>query len=104
EELGREILDCGASKVFAIADHQVAHIYIRDRELLLAAKELVEKVAGVARVLDADGKRAEGLDHERSGELVAFAEEDAWFNYYYWNDDAKAPDFARCVDIHRKFG
>ena len=104
EELGRELLDCGASKVFAIVDHQVAHIYVNDPELLMPAKELVEKVAGVARVLDSDGKRAEGLDHARSGELIAFAEEDTWFTYYYWEDDAMAPDFARCVDIHRKYG
>jgi predicted AlkP superfamily pyrophosphatase or phosphodiesterase len=104
EELGRELLDCGASKVFAIADHQVAHIYVNDTELLWPVQLLLEKLDGVARVLDADGKRAAGLDHERSGDLVAFSDEDTWFTYYYWNDDQKAPDFARCVDIHRKYG
>ena len=30
--------------------------------------------------------------------------ENAWFTYYYWLDDARAPDFARTVDIHRKPG
>ena len=104
DELGRELLDCGASKVFAIADHQAAHIYVNDPALLGAARALVEKIDGVARVLDAAGQRAAGLDHSRSGDLVAFSAEDAWFTYYYWEDDAKAPDFARCVDIHRKFG
>ena len=54
--------------------------------------------------LDAEGQRAEGLDHVRSGDLVAFSAEDAWFTYYYWDDESKAPDFARCVDIHRKYG
>jgi hypothetical protein len=44
------------------------------------------------------------LDHERSGELIALAERDSWFTYYYWDDDQKAPDFARTVDIHRKPG
>jgi predicted AlkP superfamily pyrophosphatase or phosphodiesterase len=104
EELGRELLDCGASKVFAIADHQVAHIYVNDPSLLSAARAAVEEVEGVTQVLDAAGKRAAGLDHARSGDLVAFSAEDAWFTYYYWGDDAKAPDFARCVDIHRKYG
>lgn len=104
DELGLELLDCGASKVFAIADHQVAHIYVNDPSVLAAAQEVVENIDGVARVLDAAGRRAERLDHERSGDLVAFAEEDAWFTYYYWDDDRKAPDFARCVDIHRKYG
>jgi hypothetical protein len=64
----------------------------------------VEAAEGVARVLGADEQRAAGLDHARSGDLVAFSAEDAWFTYYYWDDDAKAPDFARCVDIHRKYG
>ena len=104
EELGLELMDCGASKVFAIADHQVAHIYVNDPALLGAVRSAVEGVAGVARVLDAAGQRAAGLDHARSGDLVAFSAEDAWFTYYYWADERKAPDFARCVDIHRKYG
>ena len=104
EELGLELLDCGASKVFAIADHQVAHIYVNEPGLLGAVRAAVEATDGVARVLDAAGQRAEGLDHARSGDLVAFSTEDAWFTYYYWDDEAKAPDFARCVDIHRKYG
>jgi predicted AlkP superfamily pyrophosphatase or phosphodiesterase len=104
DELGLELLDCGASKAFAIADHQVAHIYVNDPALLAQVRTVVEKIDGVARVLDAEGKRAAGLDHERSGDLVAFSAEDAWFTYYYWDDDRKAPDFARCVDIHRKHG
>jgi predicted AlkP superfamily pyrophosphatase or phosphodiesterase len=45
-----------------------------------------------------------GIDHPRAGDLIAVAKENAWFTYYYWFDDARAPDFARCVDIHRKPG
>lgn len=104
DELGRELLDCGASKVFAIADHQIAHVYVNDPALLAPARALLEATEGVARVLDSGGKRDAGLDHERSGDLIAFSAEDAWFTYYYWDDDAKAPDFARSVDIHRKYG
>ncbi len=104
DELGLELLDCGASRVFAIADHQIAHIHVNDPALLTPARALLERTDGVARVLGAEGKRAAGLDHARSGDLVAFSAEDAWFSYYYWDDDARAPDFARCVDIHRKYG
>ena len=104
DEMGLELLDCGASKAFAIVDHQVAHIYVNDRALLAEVRAAVEGVEGVARVLDAEAQRAEGLDHARSGDLVAFSAEDAWFTYYYWDDEKKAPDFARCVDIHRKYG
>jgi predicted AlkP superfamily pyrophosphatase or phosphodiesterase len=104
EELGRELLDCGASRAFAIADHQIAHIYVNDPALLPAVRRAVESADGVARVLGAEEKHAAGLDHDRSGDLIAFSDEDAWFSYYYWQDDARAPDFARCVDIHRKYG
>jgi predicted AlkP superfamily pyrophosphatase or phosphodiesterase len=104
DELGKETLDAGTSKVFAIADHQVAHIHVNDRSLLLEVKTLLEATPGISKVLDKNGKSELGLDHERSGELVAVADADSWFTYYFWLDDAKAPDYARCVDIHRKPG
>ncbi len=103
-ELGLELLDAGASAAFAVADHQVAHVYVNDRARLGAVRALLEALPGVERVLDEDGKRVEGLAHGRSGELVAIARPDAWFTYYYWLDDRRAPDFARTVDIHRKPG
>jgi predicted AlkP superfamily pyrophosphatase or phosphodiesterase len=103
-ELGRELLDAGASEAFAVADHQVAHVYVRRPDRVGEVKQLLEALPGVERVLDGDGKQAAGLDHPRSGELVAVARPDRWFSYYYWLDDAAAPDFARTVDIHRKPG
>lgn len=103
-ELGREILDAGASLAFALADHQVAHVYLRPEADAAAVKALLEGLDGVAEVLDEDGKRAAGLDHPRSGELVAVAAPDRWFSYYWWLDDDRAPDYARTVDIHRKPG
>lgn len=104
DEMGREVLDAGASDAFAVADHQVAHIYVSDASKLGQVRSLLEATPGVERVLDDERKRREHLDHPRSGELVAVAEPDAWFTYYYWLDDARAPDFARTVDIHRKPG
>ena len=104
EEFGREILDAGASSAFAVADHQIAHVYMRDAARLGEVKQLIESLDGVEQVLDEDGKRAFGLDHPNSGELVAISKPDRWFSYYYWLDDNVAPDFARTVDIHRKPG
>ena len=104
EELGREILDAGASAAFAVADHQVAHVYVRDPGQLGAVRAALEALPGVAEVLDRDGQAALGIDHPRAGDLVAVAEPDAWFTYYFWTDDARAPDYARTVDIHRKPG
>ena len=104
EELGRELLDAGASKAFAVADHQIAHVYINDPTYIPKVRSLIEATEGVALVLDEAQKPAYHLDHPRSGELVAIAQPDAWFTYYYWLDDNRAPDFARTVDIHRKPG
>jgi len=104
EELGREQLDPGASAAFAVADHQLAHVYIRRPETVAPVKELLEALPGVERVLDANGKAEHGLDHARSGELIALSRADRWFTYYHWLDDDRAPDFARTVEIHRKPG
>jgi predicted AlkP superfamily pyrophosphatase or phosphodiesterase len=103
-ELGRELLDAGASPAFAVADHQVAHVYVNDPSRLAAIRSLLATTPGIERVLDGPGKRELGMDHPRSGQLVAIAEPDAWFTYYYWEDDERAPDFARTVEIHRKPG
>lgn len=103
-ELGRDMLDPGGSQAFAVADHQVAHIYVNDPAILDEARDAVSTADGVATVLDDDGKRQHRLDHERSGDLVALAEPDAWFTYYFWLDDDRAPDYARTVDIHQKPG
>lgn len=103
-ELGREQLDAGASDAFAVADHQIAHVYVARPELIADVKARLAALPGVETVLDEDGKRAAGLDHPRSGELVAVAKADSWFTYYHFLDDSRAPDFARTVEIHRKPG
>jgi predicted AlkP superfamily pyrophosphatase or phosphodiesterase len=103
-ELGLDMLDPGASVAFAVADHQVAHVYVSAPEHHNPVRRLLEQVPGVAAVLDADGIANAGLGHHRAGDLVVLAEPDSWFTYYYWLDDRHAPDFARTVDIHRKPG
>ncbi|WP_375438295.1 alkaline phosphatase family protein [uncultured Hymenobacter sp.] len=104
EERGLELLDAGTCQAFALADHQLAHIYVNDPSKLAAVRQLLEQVPGVEKIIGPEEKAAYHLDHSRAGELIAVAEKGAWFTYYYWLDDAKAPDFARIVDIHRKPG
>ena len=104
DELGLEILDAGASRVFAVADHQAAHIYLNDTTLEKNVRDVLEKSPGVESVLGKVEKIAAGIDHPRAGDLIAVAHENAWFTYYYWLDATRAPDFARTVDIHRKPG
>jgi hypothetical protein len=93
-----------ASRAFAVADHQIAHVYVRRPEDLEAVRQALHDLPGIEQLLDDEGKKAHHLDHPRSGELVAVAEPDAWFTYYYWLDDDRAPDFAQLVEIHRKPG
>lgn len=104
EPLGWETLDCGACRAFAVSDHQLAHVYVRHPEDVAAVKTLLEKTPGIERVLDRAEQGEFGLDHERSGELIAISAPGAWFTYYFWLDDRVAPDYARTIDIHRKPG
>ena len=103
-ERGLELLDPGASKAFVVADHQIAHVYINDPSVRDQVMELLKGVSGVELILDKKEQAAYHINHERSGDLVLMADQDSWFTYYFWLDDAKAPDYARCVDIHKKPG
>jgi len=104
DEQGGEILDAGASEAFAVADHQVAHVYVKDTNRVPEFAEVLRAIDGVETVLDRDARREYGIDHPRAGDLVLVAKRARWFSYRYWLDDARAPDFARTVDIHRKPG
>ena len=92
------------SQAFAIADHQVAHVYVQNADLIPQVRAVLEQTPGVERVLGKSEKYYAGLDHERAGDLIAVADARSWFTYYFWMDDKRAPDYARCVDIHRKCG
>lgn len=103
-ERGLEILDAGASKAFAVADHQIAHIYLNDKSIKQEVRKLLEGVRGVEKLLSDDELNQMHLNHERCGDIVAIADKDSWFTYYFWDEDAQAPDYARMVDIHKKPG
>jgi predicted AlkP superfamily pyrophosphatase or phosphodiesterase len=103
-ERGLELLDPGASKAFAVADHQVAHVYINDTSVTDKVRDLLENIPGIELVLDKKGQKQSHLNHQRSGDFVLMADAESWFTYYFWIDDKKAPDYARVVDIHKKPG
>lgn len=103
-ERGLELLDAGASKAFAVADHQVAHIYFNDTSVEHKVKSIISGLPGVALILNREEQKKYHVDHERAGDLVLVADADSWFTYYFWEDDAVAPDYARVVDIHKKPG
>ncbi len=99
-----EQFDPGASTAFAVCDHQLAHVYVKDPARVAEVRTLIEGLEGVEAVWGEAEKKAHGLDHANSGELVVLSRPDRWFSYYFWLDDARAPDYARTVDIHRKPG
>ena len=104
KETSGEHLDPAASDAFAVADHQIAHVYVQRPELIPTVASVIAALPGVEHVASPVERPDWGLDHPRSGELIALAAKHAWFTYYHWLDDAQAPDYARTVDIHRKPG
>jgi hypothetical protein len=101
-----ENLDFAASKAWAMVDHQLAHIYVQDSDpkVVKRVARLFTKRPGVAEVLTGEGLAKYKIDHPRSGDVVLISEPNSWQAYYWWFDDAKAPPYARTVDIHRKPG
>ncbi|MHC4325249.1 MAG: alkaline phosphatase family protein, partial [Planctomycetota bacterium] len=104
EEMGAELLDAGASEAFAVADHQIAHVYIKNKQNTSRILNICKNIPGVEQVLDKDAQSKLHINQARSGDVILVAAQEHWFNYNYWLDDSKAPDFARTVDIHRKPG
>jgi predicted AlkP superfamily pyrophosphatase or phosphodiesterase len=99
-----EVFNPLGSQAFAVVDHQLAHVVVRDRKILNQVAECVQAIPGVARIFVGEQRAEIGLDDPRSGEIVALAEPDCHFIYPFWLDDRLAPDYARTVDIHRKPG
>jgi predicted AlkP superfamily pyrophosphatase or phosphodiesterase len=99
-----EVLDVFASRAFALSDHQIAHVYVKDPADRSKARAVLESLDHVDRLLEGDELESAGLAHARSGDLVALSDANAWFTYYYWLDERAEPDFAPTVDIHRKPG
>ncbi len=99
-----EQLETYASSAFAVCDHQVAHVYVNDRSQIAKVRDTLAGQAGIDRIYSGPDLSDIGLDHPRAGDLVVLAKPNAWFAYPFWLDDAKAPDYARTVDIHRKPG
>lgn len=99
-----ELIDSGMSRAFAVCDHQLAHVYVKNPGDVAPVRSCLEKVPGIAAVYGGEERADLGLNHARSGELIILCEPDKWFAFDYWEQDARKPDFARCVEIHKKPG
>ncbi len=99
-----ELIDFANTPAWALVDHQFAHVYVRDPQQIAAVAAALKQDPLIERVLVGPERAELQLDHPRSGEIVILSRPDAWLAYYYWLDDARAPSFARTIDIHRKPG
>jgi predicted AlkP superfamily pyrophosphatase or phosphodiesterase len=99
-----EHLDLAGSAAWALVDHQLAHVFVKNKDDIAKVADVFRKQEGIAEVLVGDQRGLYELDHERAGEVVLVSTSNSWMAYYWWLDDAKAPKFARTVDIHRKPG
>lgn len=96
--------DFHASQAFAMVDHEVAHVYVRDEADIAAVRSALESLDGIAEILDRPAQQAAGIDHANSGELVLVASPSRWLAYPWWTDPGQAPDYAAHIDIHNKPG
>lgn len=104
EDDGCEHLVPGESRAWALVDHQLAHVFVRNASDVERVADLFRSDDKVSEVLVGPERSKYGLDQSRAGEIVLISRPDAWFAYYWWRDDAKSPPFARTVDIHQKPG
>ncbi len=98
---GMSYPDFHTSRAFAVVDHEIAHVHVRDPRDLDAAREVLASLDGVESVLSPEEAN---LAHANSGQLILLASEGAWFAYPWWNDDERGPDYASHIDIHNKPG
>ena len=103
-ESGGTIIDFEESRGWALVDHQFSHVFVRDSDDIESIARLFRPQSEIAEVLVGDETAKYGLNHDRSGEIVLVSQADSWQAYYWWDDVAQAPSFARTVDIHRKPG
>ena len=92
------------SLAFAVADHEIAHVHVKDRADLDAVCKCLIATEGVAEVYDRAMQKSFALDHPRSGEFVVVAKPGSWFAYPWWTSSGEAPEYSTHVDIHNKPG
>ncbi len=104
-EADGEQLDLAASKAWAMVDHQFSHVYLKDAKAdLKRVQNLFVGCEGIDQILFGDDLARFEINHPHCGDLVLVSKPNSWQAYYWWLDDARAPKFARTVDIHRKPG
>jgi len=89
---GRAYPDFFTSAAFAMADHQVASVFVLAAARHAEVRRALEQLDGVAE------------HHERDNDFLVTAQPGRWFAYPWWEIKREAPDYAGHVDIHNKPG
>lgn len=86
-------VDLNASAAFAVADHQLCHIYINDPSVTATIASTFAGAAdfGIAAVVTGARRRRYGLDHPHAGDVVLIATPERWFAPDWWQRDAERP-------------
>lgn len=94
--------DFYTSRAFAMADHEIAHVYVRDPEDIPLVADVFLKSEDYSEV----ALRTENQEwgHPSAGDILLTAQMGSWCSYKWWTDYREAPDFAGHVDIHNKPG
>jgi len=94
--------DFHASRAFALCDHEIAQVYVRDAKDVEAVRERLASMSGVRQVLVLENRV--GASDARAAQMTLVADEGHWMAYPWWKHCAEAPDYAAHVDIHNKPG
>lgn len=89
------------SKAFAMVDHQIAHIFVKNNSDIPAVHSIFAEFSGIDKI---ETPKEAGLNHPECGELILTAAPGVWFAYPWWETPQEAPDYATHVDIHNKIG
>jgi predicted AlkP superfamily pyrophosphatase or phosphodiesterase len=86
-------VDLSASAAFALADHQICHIYLNDPHQAAAVASAFSgaRADGVDHVAPGSQRAALGLDHPRAGDVVLVASPDRWFAPAWWKTPQEVP-------------
>lgn len=94
--------DLFSSRAFAMADHEIAHVYVRDPADISAVRDTLAATCDYDAV---ETKTADGdWCHDTAGEILLTAKKGSWCVYKWWTNDSEAPDYATHIDIHSKPG
>ena len=98
---GRAYPDFYTSRAFAMCDHEIAHVYVRDPADVPAVSAALEATGAYESCTP---RTDQDWAHPSAGELLLVAKKGSWCAYPWWTDRREAPDWATHVDIHNKPG